>query len=205
MSALLVCLISNAVDRRYFALIVGDVGWLSRVNVVGCSGSGKSTLSRRLAERLKHPYIEMDALFWKKDWAGSPDWELFARLEKALNREKWVLDGNYDRTTHIKWNSVTAVIWVDYSFARTLAQAVGRALRRAWTGAELWPDTGNRESFFRMIFTKDSILLWTIRTHKSVRKRYEERMTNPKFRHIHFIRLRSPAETRAFFDSLPHA
>jgi adenylate kinase family enzyme len=186
-------------------LIFGDAGWLSRVNVVGCSGSGKSTLSRRLCERLNHPYFEMDALFWKKDWTESCDEEFFPRLEKALSRETWVLDGNYDRTIPIKWDKVTAVIWVDYSFARTLAQAVCRALRRAWSGEEIWPDTGNRESFVRTFFTEDSVLLWTVRSHKTIRKRYSERMADPKFRHIHFVRLRSPAETRAFLDSLPRA
>jgi adenylate kinase family enzyme len=185
-------------------LLPCDVNWLSRVNVVGCSGSGKSTLSRRLSERLNHHYIEMDALFWKKGWTESHDEEFFARLEKALNREKWVLDGNYDRTVHIKWNKITAVIWVDYSFARTLAQAVRRALSRAWTGAEIWPDTGNRESLVRAFLTKDSVLLWTVRSHKSIRKRYQERMADPKFRHINFVRLRSRAETRAFLNSLPH-
>jgi ABC-type dipeptide/oligopeptide/nickel transport system ATPase component len=186
-------------------LTIGDTVWLDRVNVVGCSGSGKSALARRLSERLKHPYIEMDAIFWKKNWTQSSEDEFFGRLEKALSREKWVLDGNYDRTMHIKWRSVTAVIWVDYSFARTLSQAVRRTLRRAWSGAEIWPGTGNRESFFRTFFTKDSILLWTIRTHKRVRMRYEARMADPNFRHIRFIRLRSPTEANAFLDSLPRA
>jgi adenylate kinase family enzyme len=185
-------------------LLFGDADWLSRVNVVGCSGSGKSAVSRRLSEQLSHPYIEMDALFWKKGWTESTDEEFFARLETALDREKWVLDGNYDRTLPIKWSKVTAVIWVDYAFARTLAQAVRRALRRTWTGAEIWPDTGNRESFYRTFFTRDSVLLWTIRSHRSIRERYVARMTDPKFRHIRFVRLRSPAETRAFLDALPH-
>jgi adenylate kinase family enzyme len=181
-----------------------DAGWFSRVNVVGCSGSGKSALSRKISERLNHPYIEMDTLFWKKAWTESSDEEFFARLEKALNRPKWVLDGNYDRTAPIKWSKVTAVIWVDYSFTHTLAQAVRRAVSRAWTGAEIWPDTGNRECFFRTFLTKDSVLLWTARSHSSLRERYQERMADPKFRHIHFVRLRSPSETRAFLQSLPH-
>jgi len=37
----------------------------------------------------------------EEGWTESHDEEFFARLEKALNREKWVLDGNYDRTMHI--------------------------------------------------------------------------------------------------------
>ena len=39
-----------------------------RINVVGTSCSGKSTLARALAERLNAPYIELDAIFWDRDW-----------------------------------------------------------------------------------------------------------------------------------------
>ena len=38
----------------------------------------------------------------------------------------WVLDGNYTRTTSIKWKEVDMVIWIDYSFLRTLFQAIHR-------------------------------------------------------------------------------
>lgn len=44
-----------------------------KINVVGTSGSGKSTLARQLAERLDVPYIEMDRLYWRPEWQGTPD------------------------------------------------------------------------------------------------------------------------------------
>ncbi len=49
-----------------------------KINVVGTSGVGKSTLARRLAQILSLPYIEMDRLYWRPDWQGTPDDELFA-------------------------------------------------------------------------------------------------------------------------------
>jgi len=120
-----------------------------KINVVGTSGSGKSTLARRIATELALPYIEMDTLYWRPDWQGTPDDVMFARLEAALSTTPgWVLDGNYNRTRPIKWRNVDLVIWVDYGLARTLRQAVTRAVKRAWTQQELWPGTGNRATAF---------------------------------------------------------
>ena len=51
---------------------------MNKINVVGTSGSGKSTFSRTLATKLVHPYIEMDAIFWKANWQESSDEEFFS-------------------------------------------------------------------------------------------------------------------------------
>jgi len=75
---------------------------MKKINVVGTSGSGKSTFSRTLATRLGYPYLEMDAMFWKPNWQESTDEEFFAKLNSALSQERWVLDGNYNRTVDIK-------------------------------------------------------------------------------------------------------
>ncbi|HEX2674413.1 MAG TPA: hypothetical protein VHM25_26235, partial [Polyangiaceae bacterium] len=168
----------------------------------GASGSGKSTFSQRLASQLAQPLIEMDALFWNRNWSESPDEQFFARLRSALAQPRWVLDGNYDRTLPIKWQDVTAVIWLDYSLPRTLLQGIQRGLFRAWTRVELWPGTGNRESFRTTFFSKKSVLLWSLRSHAKLRTRYGARMTDPAYAQIAFFRLRSPAEAQAFLQSI---
>lgn len=143
-----------------------------KINIIGTSGSGKSTFGRRIAEALAIPYIEMDRLYWRANWQGTPDDEFLATLEKALAASPdWVLDGNYNRTRDVKWRDVDLVVWIDRGFIRTLWQAVTRASRRAWHKQELWPGTGNRESFRRSFLSKDSIIIWTIKTWRSNRKR----------------------------------
>ncbi|WCG84362.1 adenylate kinase [Pectobacterium sp. A5351] len=174
-----------------------------RVNIIGTSGSGKSTLARRLSGKLAIPYIEMDALFWLKDWQGRGDADFFQRLERALEPESWVLDGNYNRTREIKWRNVDVVIWVDYCFTRTLFQAIRRAYVRAWRKEELWRGTGNKESFLRSFFSRDSIILWTIKTYSKNRKRYLADLADPRYRHICFITLRSPRECDTFLQHFP--
>lgn len=174
----------------------------ARINVIGVSGSGKSTFAKRLSALTGIRHLEMDALFWKPGWTDSTDEEFFAKLEQALEGEEWILDGNYSRTQPVKWRNVTTIVWVDYSLARTLWQAVSRAFRRSLTKEELWPGTGNRESFRKSFFHRDSIIWWTISSRKRQRQRYLRLMVDPDYAHLAIIRLTSPSEARRFCSNL---
>ncbi|QEM82418.1 AAA family ATPase [Halomonas binhaiensis] len=174
-----------------------------KINVVGTSGSGKTTLARRLAQALSLPHIEMDVLHWLPDWQEKPDEQFFAELASMLEASPgWVLDGNYDRSRPIKWREIDLVVWVDYGFWQTLFQVVSRAIKRAWSKQELWPGTGNRESFRQSFFSRDSIILWSIKTWRSNRARYLSAMHDEQYRHIRFVQLRSHSEAEAFIRSM---
>lgn len=172
-----------------------------RVNIVGSSGSGKTTFGRQLAKILDVPFIEMDALFWEQDWTAPEDEIFFPKLEKALEGDSWVLDGNYSRTIPIKWQRVQAVVWLDFSFPRILYQAVTRAVSRLFDRRELWPDTGNRETL-RALFSRDSIVLYTITSYGRKRARIKQAMTMPINFRIKFHRLRSPAQAKEFLERI---
>lgn len=175
---------------------------IAKINVIGTSGSGKSTFCKQLSTSLKFPHIEMDKIFWGPNWKWPSDEEFFGNLEQALDQPHWILDGNYTRTVPIKWKNVDVVIWLDYSFSRTLFQAITRAAVRAWTKEELWEGTGNRESFRKSFFSKESIIWWTITTHGQVRKKYESYLSNPKFSHIKFVRLKSHKEAEELLKTI---
>ena len=172
-----------------------------RINVIGTSGSGKTTFGRQLAEILGIPCLEMDAIFWGPDWYFPPDEKFLPRLSKILEEEHWVLDGNYTRTLGIKWSRVDAVIWLDYSFPRTLYQAITRAISRLINQEELWPGTGNRENL-KMLFSRDSIVLWTIRTYWKNRRRNIGWLELEEYNHIQFHQLKSPAETSILLERI---
>ena len=172
-----------------------------KINVVGTSGTGKSTFCRKLSSILSVPHIEMDALFWGPNWYWPTDEEFFSKLRLALKGDSWILDGNYTRTIPLKWESVTTIIWLDFSFLRALYQAVKRATKRVITREELWSGTGNRETL-KKLFSKDSIVLWTIKTHRKVRKKYEVLIKSGDYSHIQFIRLRSPKEVELFLTKV---
>lgn len=161
-----------------------------RVNVIGTSGSGKSRFSRELSSILNVPYIEMDSVFWEKDWRMPDDPTFVARLQKAISGDSWVLDGNYSRTVPIKWRAVDYVIWLDFPFLRTLLQSIRRALSRVVTRQELWEGTGNRESW-RRLFSKESIVLWSLKSYFPNRNRILSLIQSRDNAGIRFIRVRT--------------
>ncbi|MCR9203776.1 MAG: hypothetical protein NXH75_04300 [Halobacteriovoraceae bacterium] len=173
-----------------------------RINVVGTSGSGKSTLGKRLAKILGCPFVGLDELFWLPNWQEKPDERFLPDLEKAIDCDSWVLDGNYNRTKEIKWKHVEAVVWIDLPFWLNLKQAVTRAAKRAWGKKEIWPGTGNYETFRKSFFSRDSVVLWTITSYDGIVERYEKDMADPKNSHIKFFRLRSYREIEDFVSKL---
>lgn len=171
---------------------------MRKINVIGTTGSGKSTFSTELAERLGYPCIHMDQLFWKPNWTETSDEEFFSKVESVVTGKSWVLDGNYSRTNDIKWKHADTIIWLDYSYARTFCQLFGRTINRAVTKKELWPGTGNKESFGKAFMSKDSIFVWFFHCYKRNRRKYAVLESSLKEGRIKFIRLRSPKDANAF-------
>ena len=178
----------------HLARIAAILHGARRINVVGTSGTGKSTFSRMLSAVKEIPHHEMDRLYWLPGWKGRSDGDFLEKVGDVTAGESWVLDGNYNRSRPVKWARVECVVWLDYSFGRTFFQAVSRAVRRAIAKDELWPGTGNRESFRQSFFSRDSVLLWTLKTYRSNRARYREMMDDAAARDFEFVRITSPAE-----------
>ena len=176
---------------------------MQRINVVGVSGSGKSTFAKQLAYTLNFPYIEMDALYWRPHWQEASTQEFLQQITSALKRDRWVLDGNYhSKTVAHKWQRADTVIWLNYGFCRTLWQVCWRCVQRAWTKQELWPGTGNKESFYRSFFTRDSVIWWMLTNYHHNQTRYEQAIHSPQFTHLHFYRLTNPKQSQEFLLSL---
>lgn len=176
---------------------------MKRINVVGTSATGKSTFSRALSEKLGLHYIELDNLFWLDDWQECPDEVFFAKIESEVQKatQGYVIDGNYTRAIPVKWAEIDTVIWLDLPFSVNLYRSVKRAIQRAWTQRNLWPDSNNQESLLRM-FGRDSIIGWMIKTHAKNRQKYLKMMQMPEYQHIQWIHLRTPKQVKRFLDQL---
>jgi adenylate kinase family enzyme len=173
-----------------------------RVVVVGTSGCGKTTLARALARRLDLPHVELDALHWGPGWTEPPV-ELFRqRVEAALRGDGWVADGNYSKVRDLVWGRAELLVWLDYALPLVMARLVRRTLRRCFTGEELW--SGNRERL-REQFTRGSLWLWALQSHRRHRREYPERFRRPEFCHLAVVRLRSPRAAAQWLAELRRA
>jgi len=173
--------------------------------VIGTSGSGKSTFARELAARIGVPYVELDALKWRPGWTPAPEDEFIDSVSEALSGESWVVDGNYPSTAIIRFTRADHVIWLDNSLPRTLFRMARRSFRYVRSGQELWPDTGNNESFRRAFLSRDSMILWVLRTFRANRRRYTALMASTDYPHLTTVRLRGPRAARAYLESLADA
>ena len=152
-----------------------------RIAVVGTSGCGKTTFSRVLSQRVDVPHIELDTLYWGRNWTACPPEEFRARVSRAIAAEAWVCDGNYSATRDLVWARATTLIWLNYSFPVVFYRAVARTFTRIVTREELF--SGNHESL-RLIFDADWIPWWVVRTFHRRRREYPALVRHSKFKHL---------------------
>jgi adenylate kinase family enzyme len=153
-----------------------------------------------LAQRLDMPHIELDALHWDPGWQPADPDVLRKRIEEAAAGPRWVMDGNYTSAVRVvPWDRVDTLVFLDYSLPVIVWRVVGRTLHRAVTGAEIW--NGNRESW-RTLFSRDSIVLWALTTHRRRRRQYRELIRSPETSGVTVIHLRSPREARRWLQGV---
>jgi hypothetical protein len=107
-----------------------------------------------------------------------------------------VVDGNYSAVRDILWHRCTAIIWLDYSFARVFSRALRRTIRRVLTGERLYG--GNRETIRNTVFDAEAPLWLVVRTHGKRRRELPELLRRPEYRHAAVIKLHAPAAAETF-------
>jgi adenylate kinase family enzyme len=169
---------------------------MKRVAVIGTTGSGKTTLARRLAEQTGLRVVELDALFWGRDWQPAPV-ELFRyRVECETSDGGWIVVGNYGQVRDLVWRPADTLIWLDLPLPLVMWRLLRRTVRRVTTQEKLW-GTGNTESWRNAFFSRDSILLWALKTHRRNRQKFAiecEFLAKDK----RVVRLTSPRAVEAF-------
>ncbi len=177
---------------------------MQRISIIGSSGSGKTTLARAVASRLALPHVELDSLFHQQNWEPLSNDEFQAVVQPLVESDSWVVDGNYTRTgvQDLIWDRADTVVWLDLPRTTTMRRVTARSLRRAVTGEELW--NGNTESWRNLISRdpEENLLVWTWTRYHPTRERYEAAMSDERWSHMDWVRLRSQVEIDAFASNL---
>ena len=72
---------------------------MERVMIIGCGGAGKSTLARKLGEKTGLPVVHLDQIWWAPGhWQHIEKPEFDEKLVLELQKPRWILDGNFNRT-----------------------------------------------------------------------------------------------------------
>ena len=161
---------------------------MERIMIIGCGGSGKSTLARMLGEKTGLPVVHLDKLFWRPGWVSLSKEEFDQVHQEAINRERWIIDGNFDRTIPERLRRCDTVIYLDFSRLACLLGVVKRILTNY---GKVRPDMGDgcperfdleflkwvwnfnrnkRERNFRLLSEREDIEKIILKNRRQVRK-----------------------------------
>ena len=101
---------------------------MQRILILGSGGAGKSTLAGKIAQRTKLPIIHLDQHYWKPHWIESSKEEWTERVKELIQKEQWIMDGNYGGTLELRIPRADTIIFMNTS--RWLC--LYRVFRRWW-------------------------------------------------------------------------
>lgn len=176
-----------------------------RISIVGSSGAGKSTLARTLEARLGLRRLELDSVQHQPNWTPCEPDTFRAVVRDFVAGPSWVVDGNYTRVgaLDLVWERAELAVWLDLPHALKTARIIRRSARRVLRREALW--NGNRERLRELVSLdpERNFILWAHGNHPHVRQKYEARFADPRWAGLAKVRLRSPAEVRAWVSQLP--
>ena len=97
-----------------------------KVIVIGSPGAGKSTFSRKLRDETQLPLYYLDMLWHKPDRTTISRREFDIKLRDILIRDRWIIDGNYNRTLEMRFQYCDTVFLLDYPLELCLLGAESR-------------------------------------------------------------------------------
>lgn len=87
---------------------------MKKVIVIGCPGSGKSTVSRVLHNKTGIPLYHLDMMYWNADKTTVEKSVFLERLSAVVEKDEWIIDGNYGSTMELRMTACDTVIFLDY-------------------------------------------------------------------------------------------
>lgn len=88
---------------------------MKRILVIGSGGAGKSTVATKLGQLLNLEVIHLDKFFWKSGWVEPPRDEWLQTVIQLVNRESWIIDGNYSGTLEVRIQRCDTIVFLDLS------------------------------------------------------------------------------------------
>ncbi|WP_342508050.1 topology modulation protein [Sporosarcina sp. FSL K6-2383] len=103
---------------------------MNKIMVIGVSaGAGKSTFARRLGELTGIEVTHLDRLFWKPNWVEAPSEEFSAAQQQVVQRDRWIMEGNYGGTMNIRETYADTVIYLELPLRVCLYRVLKRRVQ----------------------------------------------------------------------------
>ncbi len=87
---------------------------MKKILVIGSPGSGKSTFAREISKKTNIVLYHMDKLHWYGKWKSISKEELLSKIEKIVEKDSWIIDGNYSSSLEIRVKNADTIFYFDY-------------------------------------------------------------------------------------------
>lgn len=166
---------------------------MKRVIIIGCGGAGKSTLAQQMGQKTGIPVVHLDKLFWKPGWVERTPEEFDPMLQQELEKDAWIMDGNFNRTMPQRVERCDTIIYLDFSRIACLLGVIKRVIT---TYGTVRPDMGEgcpeRIDF--------EFLKWVWTFNKNKRERYYRLLNEAT--HAQTIVLKNRRSVKRFLKTL---
>jgi adenylate kinase family enzyme len=166
---------------------------MKRILIIGCGGSGKSTLARRLGEILNIEVVHLDKLYWQPNWIEPPKDEWQKTVEEILERDSWIIDGNFGGTLEMRLQSCDTAIFLDFSPIVCLYRILKRRLKYRNTNRPDMTEGCNEKIDLKFVG-------WILNYRKRNKPKVEAVLA--KTTNVKIIRLKSSRDVQLFFSNL---
>lgn len=99
---------------------------MRKVIVIGSPGAGKSTFARKLRDMTGLPLYYLDMLWHKPDRTNITREAFDLQLKDIVKKDRWIIDGNYQRTLALRLKECDTVFLLDYPLELCLLGAEAR-------------------------------------------------------------------------------
>ncbi|WP_096435025.1 topology modulation protein [Alteribacter populi] len=100
---------------------------MKRIMVLGTSaGAGKSTFAKKLGKITGLDVCHLDRLFWKPGWVKASLEEFTAYQKEVMEKEAWIIEGNYSNTYDIRAEKADTIIYLEVPLTTCLFRVVKR-------------------------------------------------------------------------------
>ena len=123
------------------------------------------------------------------------------RVDAATSADAWVVDGNYGGrgAREIVWGRADTVVWLDPSLAVILLRLWRRSVGRIRSGYVLWG--GNRETFRNTFFSRESLFVWVLKTHRRRKRQLPELLARPEYAHLEVHHFTRPGDAERWLEA----
>lgn len=97
-----------------------------KIIIIGSPGSGKSTFARKLSSAAGIPLYYLDMLWHKPDGTNISRETFDAKLNEIIQKDTWIIDGNYQRTLETRLKECDTVFLLDFPLEVCLSGAKSR-------------------------------------------------------------------------------